>query len=148
MAFRIFIDADVLLDYTLKRRTYPAVRRLMEWAVTGRVRLFVTAALVGDVGVALATAYGPARAKEVLLALLAEVQLIDAGYEMTVSALHSKMEDIPVALSYYTALHHRLDYFITRDAALAKSAHPVLPVCTPEDFLHLNGVETRRQKVN
>jgi hypothetical protein len=148
MGFRIFVDAEVLLDFTLKRRTYPAVRQLMEWAVNGRVRLFLTAALVRDVGLALSAAYGLTRSKEVLLALLAEVQLIDAGYETTVNALHSKMEDIPAALSYYTALHHRLDYYITRDVELAKTAHPVLPVCTPEEFLQFNGVETRRQKVN
>jgi hypothetical protein len=73
-----------------------------------------------------------------LLALLAEVQLIDAGYETTVSALHSRMENIPGALSYYAALHHRLDYFITRDKDLPNAAIPVLPVCRPEEFLEQN----------
>jgi predicted nucleic acid-binding protein len=143
MAFRIFLDAEVLLDFTLKRQAgaYSAARQLMEWAVKGRVQVFITAAVVRDIGDALTLAYGPEQAKAILLALLAEVQMIDAGYEMTVNALHSRMEDIPDALSYYTALHHRLDYFITRDKDLSKAAIPVLPVCTPEEFLQQNEVE-------
>ena len=138
MAFRVFLDADILLDFTLKKETYPIVRQLMEWAVRGRVQVFVTAAVIRDIGRALTSAYGADRAKELLLALLAEIQIIDAGYETTVNALHSRMGDIPDALSYYTALHHRLDYFITRDKNLSKAAIPVLPVCTPEEFIEKN----------
>ncbi len=142
MAFRIFLDAEVLLDFTLKRQAgaYSVARRLMEWAVKGRVQVFITAAVVRDIGHALTQAYGQEQAKAVLLALLAEVQMIDPGYETTVNALHSRMEDISDALSYYTALHHRLDYFITRDMHLSKAAIPVLPVCTPEEFLQKNEV--------
>ena len=140
MAFRIFLDAGVLLDFTLKRQAgaYSTARQLMEWAVKGRVQVFVTAAVVQDIGFELTKAYGPVQAKAVLLALLAEVQMIDAGYEMVVNALHSTMGDIPEALSYYAALHHRLDYFITRDKDLSKAAIPVLPVCTPEEFIEKN----------
>ena len=144
MAFRIFLDADILLDFTLKREAYPIVRQLMEWAVGGRVQVFITAAVIRDVGRSLTRVYGSEQAKEILLALLAEVQIIDAGYETTVNALHSRIEDIPDALSYYAALHHRLDYFITRVNDLSKAAIPVLPVCTPEEFLHQNGVEVLR----
>ena len=138
MAFRIFLDADILLDFTLKREGYPVARRLMEWAVNGRVQVFITSAIVREVSQWLTRAYGGERAKELLLALLAEVQLIDPGYETTISALHSRMENIPEALSYYAALHHRLDYFITRDKDLPKAAIPVLPVCRPEEFLEQN----------
>ncbi len=140
MAFRIFLDAGVLLDFTLKRQAgaYSTARQLMEWAVKGRVQVFVTAAVVQDIGFELTKAYGPVQAKAILLALLAEVQMIEAGYEMTVNALHSRMGDIPEALSYYAALHHRLDYFITRDKNLSKAAIPVLPVCTPEEFIEKN----------
>jgi predicted nucleic acid-binding protein len=105
------------------------------------VQVFVTAAVIRDTGRALTSAYGVDQAKELLLALLAEVQIIDAGYETTVNALHSRMGNIPDALSYYAALHHRLDYFITRDKDLFKAAIPVLPVCTPEEFLQQNEVE-------
>lgn len=141
MAFRIFLDANILLDFTLKRERYPAARQLMELAVRGRVQAYITPAIVQVVCQRLTEAYGAECAKELLLALLAEVQVIDTGHEITVNALHSKMSNMEDALSYYTALHHKLDYFITRNNDLPKVAIPVLPVCTPEEFLGHNGAE-------
>jgi len=138
MAFRIFLDAGILLDFTLKRPDHSAARQLMEWAVKGRVQAYITPAVVQVIGQRLAGAYGAERAKELLLALLAEVQVIDTGHEITVNALHSKMTNMEDALSYYTALHHKLDYFITRNNDLSKVAIPALPVCTPEEFLKHN----------
>ena len=64
--------------------------------------------------------------------------MIDTGHEITVNALHSKMGNMEDALSYYTALHHKLDYFISRNQDLSDAAIPVLPVCTPEEFLQHN----------
>jgi predicted nucleic acid-binding protein len=139
MAFRIFLDANVLLDFTLKREgNYATARKLMEWAVKGRVQAYITPAVVQVMCQQLIAAYGAERAKELLLALLAEVQVIDTGHEITVSALHSKMSNMEDALSYYTALHHKLDYFITRNSELPKAAIPGLPVCTPEEFIQHN----------
>ena len=139
MAFRIFLDANILLDFTLKRdKNYTTARQLIEWAVKGRVQAYVTPAVVQVMCQRLVEAYGTERAKELLLALLAEVQVIDTGHEITVNALHSKMNNMEDALSYYTALHHKLDYFITRNNDLPKAAIPGLPVCTPEEFLKHN----------
>ena len=138
MAFRVFLDAGILLDFTLKRSDFTAARQLMEWAVKGRVQAYITPAVVQVIGQRLAAAYGAERAKELLLALLAEVQVIDTGHEITVNALHSKMDNTEDALSYYAALHHKLDYFITRNTDLSRAAIPVLPVCTPEEFIKHN----------
>ena len=138
MAFRVFLDAGILLDLTLKRDSYVAARQLMEWAVKGKIQAYVTPAVIQEIGRRLKLTYGAAQAKELLLALLAEVSVIDSGHTVAVSALHSAMSDMDEALSYYTALHHKLDYFITRDKDLPTAAIPVLPVCTPEEFLKSN----------
>jgi predicted nucleic acid-binding protein len=114
------------------------VRRLVEWTVEGRVEAYVTPAVIQDTARWLKKVYGAERAKELLLALLAEVIVIDGGHTVAVSALHSDMSGMDEALSYYTALHHKLDYFITCDEDLSKAAIPVLPVCTPEEFLKNN----------
>lgn len=37
------------------------------------------------------------------------------------------------ALQYYTAMHHKLDYFILRDKQLQKQS---IPVYTPRDLLN------------
>jgi predicted nucleic acid-binding protein len=138
MAFRIFLDTDILLDFTLKRNAYEAARQLMEWAVKGRIQIFITPNIVNIAGYWLTKAYGPFKAKELLAVLLADIQVIDMGHEITVNALHSRISNMEQALQYYTALHHKLDYFITRDEALDKAASPVLPVCQPEAFIKNN----------
>jgi predicted nucleic acid-binding protein len=138
MAFRVFLDANILLDFALKRPKYESARTLIEWAVQGRVEAYVTPAVIQDTSRWLKKVYGAKRAKELLLALLADVIVIDGGHTVAVSALNSDMSDLDEALSYYAALHHKLDYFITRDEDLPKAAIPVLPVCTPEEFLKSN----------
>jgi hypothetical protein len=135
MAFRIFLDADTLLDFTLKRKA--AARQLMEWAVNGRVQAYITPDILHIAGYWLTQAYGPVKSKELLAALLADIQVIDIGHEITVNALNSRITNTEHALQYYTALHHKLDYFIT-DGALGKTAMPVLPVCTAEEFINNN----------
>ena len=138
MAFRIFLDAGVLLDLTLKREGYAVARQLMELAVNGRIQAYVTAVVLQEAGRQLKRIYGAARAREILLAILAEVSVIDSGQNVAISALHSAMGDMDDVLSYYTALHHKLDYFISRDKGLQKAAIPVLPVYSPEEFLKSN----------
>ena len=75
------------------------------------------------------------KAKELLLTLLVDIQVIDISHEIVLNALNSRIDDIEDALQYYTALHHKLDFFITRDKPLQKAAIAALPVCPPEAFL-------------
>jgi predicted nucleic acid-binding protein len=136
MAFRIFLDTDVLLDFAIKKDR--AARQLMEWAVKGRVQAFITNYTVQVAGYWLTQAYGSIKAKELLAALLADVQVIDIGHAITVDALHSRIDDMDLALQYYTALHHRLDYFVTRAGVPDGTLSPVLPACSPEIFIQNN----------
>jgi len=138
MAFRVFIDTDILLDFTLKRDAYATARKLMEWATKGRVQAFITTNTVTITSYWLTKAYGAAKSREILAALLADIQVIDIGHQITVNALHSRIVSTVQALQYHAALHHKLDYFITRDRDLDKSASAVLPVCLPEAFINNN----------
>ncbi len=135
MAFKIFLDANILLDFTLKRQSYEISKRVIDLSVHGHVQAFITPSVVHIVGYWLSKAYGNAKARDILLTLLSDVQVIDIDHEVTLSALHSKMNDIEDALQYYTAMHHKIDYFVSRDKHLQKSAIPVLPVYTPDEFL-------------
>ncbi|WEK37184.1 MAG: PIN domain-containing protein [Candidatus Pseudobacter hemicellulosilyticus] len=135
MASKVFLDANILLDFTLKREAYPVARKIMELAVNGQVQAFITPSIVHIVGYWLTKAYGNAKAKELLLTLLADVSVIDIDHEITLTALHSKIKDIEDALQYYTAIHHKVDYFLSRDKDLQKASIPTLPVYTPDEFL-------------
>lgn len=135
MASKVFLDANILLDFTLKRDEYEQSRKMIELAVNGTIQAFITPSIIHIVGYWLTKAYGNAKAKELLLTLMADVTVIDLPHEIVLNALHSKITDIEDALQYYTAVHHKLDYFISRNRQLQKQGIPLLPVCTPGELL-------------
>ena len=135
MASKVFLNANVLLDFTLKRDAYEQSKQIIELAVNGTIHAFITPFIVHIVSYWLTKAYGNAKAKELLLTLMADVTVIDLPHEIFLNALHSKITDIEDALQYYTAVHHKLDYFISLDKQLQKQSIPVLPVYTREELL-------------
>jgi predicted nucleic acid-binding protein len=135
MAFSAFLDANILLDFLLKREAYESSRQLISLAVNGGCKAYISSSIIHIAGYWLTKAYGSEKAKELLLTLLSDVEVIDLSHEISINALHSRIVDIEDALQYYTALHHKLDCFISRNKALQKASIPVLPVFTPEDFL-------------
>ncbi len=135
MAFKVFLDANILLDLTLKRDNFEQAKRVVVLAVEGDIQAFITPPIIHIVGHWLSKAYGNGKAKELLLGLLADITVIDMPHEIAVNALHSKINDIEDALQYYKAIHHKLDCFISRDKQLKKQGIPALTVYTPEEFL-------------
>ena len=140
MASKIFLDANILLDFTLKRESYDSAKAVIQAAVSGLVKAHITPSIVQMTGYWLTKAYSSSKAKELLLTLLADIQVIEITHELTVTALHSKIADIEDALQYYTAIHNKIDLFISRDKALKKAAISLLPVYSPEEFLREFGV--------
>ena len=135
MASKVFLDANILLDFTLKRDEYEQSKQIIELVINGTIQAFFTPSIIHIVGYWLTKAYGNAKAKEMLLTLMADVTVIDLPHEIVLNALHSKITDIEDALQYYTAIHHKLDYFVSRDKQLQKQSIPILPVYTPQDLL-------------
>jgi predicted nucleic acid-binding protein len=135
MASKLFIDANILLDFTLKREDYANAKQIFELSISRQIHAFISPSIVHIAGYWLTKTYGDMKAKELLLTLLADVKVIDIPHEIVLNALHSKISDIEDALQYYSAIHHGLDYFISRDKQLQKQSIPVLPVYTPNEFI-------------
>lgn len=137
MASKVCLDANILLDFTLKRENYISAKRLITLAVEGKIWLHTTPSVLHITAYWLTKFYGTAQTKELLLALLTNVQIIDCDHETSLLAIHSSMDDIEDALQYYTALKHKIEYFISSDRKLKKEAIPQLPVYTADDFLKI-----------
>ena len=136
MAVKIFLDANILLDYTLKRPDFAEAEAVLNMVATQKVNAFITTSILHIVGYWIAKAYGNKTAKTLLISFLADIAVIDAPHEIALVALHSKIDDIEDALQYYAAIHHKIDYFISRDRQVQKDSIPVLPVLTPIEFIH------------
>jgi predicted nucleic acid-binding protein len=138
MASKIFLDANILLDFMLKRTDhYPQAKQVMELVINNQVHAFITSSVLHIAGYWVTKAYGNQKAKELLLTLLIDVKVIDIPHEVALTALHSKIDDIEDALQYYTAIHHKLHYFISRDKQLQKEGIAALPIHSPREFLSL-----------
>jgi predicted nucleic acid-binding protein len=135
MVSKIFLDANVLLDFTLKRNTYPDAKKLIELVITDKLKAFVTPAIIHIVGYWLTKTYGAKEAKKLLLTLLVDIQCLDISHQIVINALLSKINDIEDSLQYYTALHFKLDFFISEDKLLKKESTSVLPVYSIKEFL-------------
>lgn len=135
MAFNAFLDANVILDHTLKREGFNETRQLFQLTVEGQLNTFTSSSIIHIIGYWLTKAYSHEEAREIILTLLADVQVLELNHDVTVLALHSKIMDIEDALQYHTALHHKMDAFITRDKQLQKTTSSTLPVLTPGEFL-------------
>jgi predicted nucleic acid-binding protein len=137
MASKLFLDANVLLDFTLKRNNYEDSRRLIQMVIDKKYQAYITPSIVHILGYWLTKFYGTAKAKEILLTLLADIQVIDITHETTLTALHSRIADIEDALQYYSAIHHKIDFFISGDQRLKKESLAILPVFSLTEFLSL-----------
>ncbi|HEY0056103.1 MAG TPA: PIN domain-containing protein [Pedobacter sp.] len=135
MAFKVFLDANVCLDFLLRRENYPQTKKIFQKIFNEDISSFVTPAIVHIMAFYLAKHYGKKMVKTIILDLLASVRVVDCTHEIAINAVSSRMTDIEDALQYYAAMHHKIDYFISLDKNLIKTAIPVLPVYSPEEFL-------------
>lgn len=135
MASKIFLDANILLDFLLKRADYPDAKKVIKLILDKKARGYITPSIVHNTGYWVTKAYGNLKAKELLLALLSDLTVIDCSHQIAVVALNSRIDDIEDALQYFTAIQHKLDIFLSRDKKLQKSAIPSLPVYNIKEFL-------------
>ncbi len=136
MGFKIILDANLLLDLILRRSDdCEELDRIYQKVVDHTFKGFITTSIVHLVGYWVTKATGAGNAKKVLLLTLNDLKVIDAPHVVIEDALYSDMKDIEDALQYYTALHHKLDVFVSKDKDFIKASRPVLPVIHPKDFI-------------
>lgn len=136
MGFKIFLDVNIILDYTLKRpEGYNAAKKILEKITTGEYEGYTSSVAIHIVGHVLKKYLKTALAKKMILALLNDLHIINPPREILVQAMSSQWNDLEDAIQYYTALHHHIDILITRDKDFIKKALPSLPILLPERFL-------------
>lgn len=137
MALKIFLDANVILDFVLKRKNYEDVKLIFEQEEKGNIKLFISSSILHIIGYWLTKYLGVHVAKTTLLKLLAHIKVIDSNHEGALEALKSDIKDIEDALQYFTALNHKMDYLISFDIDFKKFANSKLPIVDVKDFIKL-----------
>ena len=137
MSNKIYIDANVILDYCLDRIEKPSAKIIIDEINAGNLRGYMSGSIIHILSYFLQRLYGVEKTKEVILAIIEDFEIIDMPKELIIQALHSKMNDIEDALQYYVALHHKMDYFISNDLQLKKDSTSSLPVLSTAEFVKL-----------
>lgn len=135
MAFKVFLDVNLVLDFVLKRKGYEEAKFIFNHLEDGYFMAFVSPTVVQICSYWIAKAHGVPKTKEIMTALLSFASVIDTAHDQVIAALHSSMSDIEDSLLYYTALQHKLDVIISNDKHFQSVALPNLPVLSPQDFI-------------
>lgn len=137
MASKVFLDANVLLDLTLQRGAFEDAKALIKLVEDKSIKGYTTPSVIHILGHYLTKAYNVETAKEIILAILSSVTVIDIKHDIVLLALDSRINDIEDSLQYYSAIHHKIDYFISMDKKLKKYSHQNLPILTPGELLNI-----------
>ena len=135
MAYKIFLDANVILDHSLKRKGYENVKNIFLATESGILKAYISSSILHILYYILNKELSNKICKEILINILTETTIIDTPQEVAINAIVSKFDDTEDALQYYTAMHHKLEYFITSDRKLKKEATSLLPIYYPSEFV-------------
>jgi predicted nucleic acid-binding protein len=131
----VFIDTDVAFDILSKRE--PHFRNslvLLELASEGAIRLLISESSLANLFYLSFDIYKIESAASKLTDLVSTCEIVHAGKDAIMRSLQSPFKDKEDALQYYSALHAKADYFVTRNKRDYKHSNITLPVFTPIEF--------------
>ncbi len=139
MAFKIFLDINVLIDLLdNKRSNHTYAVSLIDKTEAASCYGFVTESVLNTTAYLIRKDYSPAKVRQFFTDLLSFVELIPVTTFVYTLGLQHMKNDVEDAILYTAALHASVDYFITNDTKdFRKLEIPALPIMTAKEFLLL-----------
>ncbi len=135
MALKVFIDVNIIVDYALKRpQGYVHARQILQAIVDKQLEGYTGPVVIHIAAHLLKKVLGVDQAKEIVMALLNDVVVLNTNQEIIKAAMSSSMSDMEDALQYFTALHYQMDILITRDKDFVRHSPQKLTILAPDDF--------------
>lgn len=128
MASKIFLDANIILDYILKRNHFQEIKALFQLEQKATIRFYMSSSVVHIIGYFLTKTLGSSVAKTTMLKLLNNIQVVDGSHITTILAMQSDNPDIEDALQYEIAIKNKMDYFLSADKKFQKYSTVKLPI--------------------
>ena len=137
MAFRLFIDSDVVIDFFTDRQPHanPA-SELFELNERGGLTLFISAVSINNIYYILRKFLGHTKSLEVVETLVEMTEIIGTTKREIVQALKNDFSDFEDSIQYSSALNiDNLDAIITRNIKDYRNSS--IAVMTPLNFLKM-----------
>lgn len=133
---KIFVDTNLLLDVLAKREPfYTAAARVWTLAETGACEALVSAISFNNVFYIVRKVRDTAAARRALVLLRDVFASVAPDQRILNQAIDSDIPDFEDAIQFYSALHARADYLLTRN--IGDFPAGILPILTPAEFLAL-----------
>lgn len=135
MAFKLFIDSDVVIDFFTDRKPYanPA-SELFELNEQGSVQLFLSAVSINNIYYIVRKFLGHKKTLEVVETLLNMTEIVGTTKSEILQALKNDFSDFEDSVQYSSALTIKdLDAIITRNTKDFRNSS--VAVMTPLNFL-------------
>jgi predicted nucleic acid-binding protein len=136
MASKVFLDANIMLEYFLGREKKDEVREIFLLIENGTIKAFTSVSIIQTCGYILLKSYNKLVTRQILMGMIKTITIIDCMHATVVLALNSSISDLEDATQYYSALQHNMEYYLTFDKKLIKQSTSQLPVLSPADFLN------------
>ena len=133
----VFLDTDVSFDIIAKREPHFASSvRLLDLAARGKIRMMISESSLANLFYLSFDIYKIKDANAKLSDFIIACEVASGTKDNILFALKSTFRNKEDALQYYTAVHAKADYFITRNLKdYIKHSAPSLPVYSPDQFL-------------
>lgn len=135
MDFKVFLDANFILDFLLNRKGYNTALQLFMLAKKRKISTFTNPSIIQTVSFYIQKDFDSITSKALLKELLKLITLIETRSEVVYSALNSSIKDIEDAIHYYTAIDYELNHIVTNDIDFLKLDGSEIAICTPDQFL-------------
>jgi len=133
---RIFVDTNLLLDVLARREPfYAAAARVWTLAETGACEALVSAISFNNVFYIVRKVRDATAARRALILLRDVFASVAPDQRILNQAIDSDLPDFEDAIQFYSALHARADYLLTRNVGDFPAG--IMPILAPDEFLAL-----------
>lgn len=139
MAYKLFIDSDVVIDFFTDREPHanPA-SELFELNERGKVKLFLSAVSINNIYYIVRRFLGHKKTLEVIEELTDITEIVGTTRKEIIQALKNDFKDFEDSIQYSSALTVKgIEAIITRNTKDYRNSE--IPVLTPLNYLKMTG---------
>lgn len=137
MAFKLFVDSDVVIDFLTDREPHvnPA-SELFELSETGSIEMYISALSINNIYYIVRKYLGHKKTLEIIESLTEITEIIGTSKKEVLQALKNDFKDFEDSIQYSSALTIKdLDVIITRNIKDYRNSK--IAVMTPLNFLKM-----------
>jgi predicted nucleic acid-binding protein len=137
MAYKIFLDTNIIIDYLIENRPeHKSAVELFEKIIEEETYAYTSETVINTSSYLLAKYIQAKKLKTILDEMLHFVHILQSNNNTFHRAYLLENNDLEDSVLYQIALENEIDYFVTSDVGLSKKLHSKkLPVINAEYFL-------------